>query len=448
MNRLLTALGFLAVLAIVLSLALLARVQGTYVFTSTAAAATASQPPSDRPVFEMKYRGLSKPDDPLSYRSFWGFGGPEGANDPFVLAVKSRVKDSTVVYNGSLPNARWSVVELKDKRPVAFYFDLNADGRLSDKEKFLPAALSGSNFGYPHAFITSDFTIRAQDQREIPFRVMLVAMYNGPEDFSYMWSPACVLEGQATLAGEPMRLVLYTNGFGGSFTTFGSCSYALLEAQQGLEGYLPRYPLSSLIQHKGTFYRLRLDGTHEKGQIVRVTFEKDTTPTGQLAVALQGKESLQSRVGPAAITGATGNSIYFNLPDVKSPLPEGRYRLSSVTVDYGARKDNDWRATFSAGPVFEIRARQTRQIEVGGLTLAVQAMDEKDRNRSDAQERSTFAKGTPIYLTLQIKGKAGEVYTRFSQAGARANSFNDVKPHVAIVDSAGKEVAATDMEYG
>jgi hypothetical protein len=97
---------------------------------ATEAAPSSPEPLPGAIVFEVKYRGLSKPDDPLSYRSYWGFGGPDGEKDSFVRAVKSQVKECTPVYNGSLPKAKWSVVELKDKKPIAFYFDANADGKL------------------------------------------------------------------------------------------------------------------------------------------------------------------------------------------------------------------------------------------------------------------------------------------------------------------------------
>ncbi len=410
MNRLL----ILPAVSTVLALVLLGPVPSTRASGPPAVAAVGTpQPPPGAAVFEMKYRGLSTPDDPLSYHSFWGFGGPGGEDDPFIQAVKSQVKEGTPVYNGAFPKARWAFVELKDKKPVAFYFDLNADGKLSDNEKFLPAASTGSRSGFPYAFITSDFTMRTRDGREIPFRVMLVASENEPGNFSYMWSPACVLEGQGTLAGEPMRLVLYAQSLDGSFTTFGSSSYTLLEAAPRQQEPVSRYPLSSLIQHKGTFYRLNLDDTHEKDTLVRATFEKDTTPTGQLAVALAGTEPLRSRVGSATIIGATDNSIYFNLPDIKSPLPEGRYKLSSGTIGYGAQKDDEWHVTFSEGPAFEIRAGQTQQIEIGKPALTVHAVNENERYNSDVQERSIYAKGTPIYLTPQIKGKAGEIYTHF-----------------------------------
>jgi hypothetical protein len=76
----------------------------------------------------MKYRGLSVPDDPLSHGGTWSWGGPDGKNDPFVRAVKEKVRESTVVYNGSLPHSKFAVVELQDKKPVALYFDADGDG--------------------------------------------------------------------------------------------------------------------------------------------------------------------------------------------------------------------------------------------------------------------------------------------------------------------------------
>jgi hypothetical protein len=82
------------------------------------------------------------------------------------------------------------------------------------------------------------------------------------------------------------------------------------------------------------------------------------------------------------------------------------------------------------------------------LSLSVSAVVEKDRNRSDVQAQSTFAKGTAIYISPQIVGKAGEAYMRFGKQGTQANRFTDVKPHLAIVDSDGKEIASADLEYG
>ncbi|MCU0916593.1 MAG: hypothetical protein MUC88_18835 [Planctomycetes bacterium] len=402
-------------------------------------------------VFEMKYRGLDAPDDPLSYRSYWGFGSGNQAsaqNDPFVRAVKSRVTDCSIIENPYVPKARFSVVELKDKKPVAYYFDLNADGQVSEKEKFSPAAPAGPRFSYPYAFITSDFTLRTQDEREVPFRIMVVGYPMESDRVSFMCSPCCVLEGEATLAGTPMRLVLYANGFQGSFTDFGACSFALLPAGQASPAYLPRNTLSSLINHEGTFYRLKLQGTHARDSALRVVVEKDTAPTGQGAIDLGGKEGMKTRLSGVRIQGEKDSTIHFSVADTRPTFPTGQYRIASGYVSYGAESNSEWNVSFNGGPSFDIKAAETTRLDLGKPVLTISAIDERDRYSDNAQERTTYTKGASIYLAPQIKGKAGEVYMRFARKNAKAGNFEDVKPHFRITDSGGKQVASGDMEYG
>ncbi len=451
MNRLLTLSIVPAVPAVALYMALFAPVQPSWAGNPPVTTATGvPEPPPGAAVFDMKYRGLSVPDDPLSHRTYWGFGEPDDGTDqknPFVQAVKNQVKECTLVYNRSLPKAQWSVVELKDKKPVAFYFDINADGKLSDDEKSLPTAPSRPSFGYPYAFVTSDFLMRTDDQREIPFRVMLVANAYGPE-ISYMWSPCCVLEGQATLAGQPTRLVLFSNGFGGSFTEFGQCSIMLVPAERKLEGYLPRSTLSSLIYHAGTFYRLKLQGTHARDSAIRVVMEKDATPTGQVAIDVTGQEGLKTRLTGVRLQGAKDASLQLYLSAAQPTLPVGQYKMSYGYVGYGFQSKDEWNVNFENGPQFDIKAAESTRVSLGQPVLSVKAIEEKDRYVDGAKERSTYAKGTEIYLSPQIKGKAGEVYMRFDQKNAGNNSPTGIKPHVTIRDPDGKTVASTDMEYG
>ncbi len=451
MSRLLTVSIVLAVSVVATCVIPRAWAQQSPAGAAPVTAATGvPEPPPGAAVFEMKYRGLSTPEDPLSYRSYWGFGTPEdgtGEKDPFVLAVKNQVKECALVYNRALPKAQWSVVELKDKKPIAFYFDINADGKLSDDEKFLPIRPSGSSFGYPFAFITSDFLIRTDDRREIPFRVMLVGNDYGSE-LSYMWSPCCVLEGQAILAGQPTRLVLLSNGFSGSFTEFGRCSIMLLPAERKLEGYTSRSTLSSLIYHQGTFYHLKLQGTHTRDSTIRVVVEKDTTPTGQVALDVAGKEGLKTRLTGVQLQGAKDTTIQLYLNAAQPTLPVGQYKVSYGYVSYGLQSNDEWRVNFENGPPFDIKAAETTRVSLGQPVLSIKAIDEKDRYVDGAKERSTYAKGTSIYLSPQIKGKAGEVYMRFTQKNAENSNPTDVKPHLTIRDPDGKTVAWADMEYG
>jgi len=445
MSRLLTTLVALAVLAIGTYLVLFTP--RTSVFTSTVAVGKAPRPSARGDVFELKYRGLDTPDDPRGSRSFWAFGWSQDARDPFTRAVKEQVKDCLSVHNAFRPQAPWAAVELRDKKPVAFCFDINADGRLSEKEKFPPAAAAGPGFRYPYAFITSDFTLETQDKRKVPFRVMLAGDVYG-DNIIYLTSPFCVVEGQGTLAGEPMRLVLYPNGFESSFCQFGSCSFSLLPAGQPLPGSPPRETLSSLIRHQGVFYRLKLSDRLAQDQTVRATFEKDTTPTGHVAFELKGPETLKVKMGQATINGASDKSIAFSLPDMTVALPEGRYRIGAATLGYGTQNDTEWQVTRNEGPAFEISAGSTRRTELGQPALAVTAVDEKERYRPDVKERTTYTRGAAIYLAPQIKGPAGEVYMRFSRKNAANSSYTDVKPHFTIIDSAGRQVASGDLAYG
>ena len=400
-------------------------------------------PGPDSVVFEMTYRPIDSADDPLSYRSSWGFGRSD-EDDPFLQAVRRRVDECVPVYNGVLPHSAWAAVEVEEGEPVALYFDIDANGKVSADEKFLPAR-TAKQTNRQYTFFTSDFLIR-REGKAFPFRLMLQGnRYGG--NLSFMWSPSCVLDGEAPLAGQRMKLFLYADGPGGSFTEFRRSSFALLPAEEELPRYVPRHVLSSLIHQDGRFYRVRFLGSYADGDTLQAALTPDTSPTGQVVVEIVGTETLDAELSSAVIEGTTDETVHLRISGPHSTFPVGGYQLSSGQVRYGTAEES-WSASISDGPPFTIEADRDSRLELGGPALAVRAIRQQDRYRTNAEERDTFGSGDTAYFEPRITGKGGEIFTRFSMRTDATGRRKDVEPHLTIVDSQGRQVVATDLEYG
>ena len=138
------------------------------------------EPPPGAIVFDMKYRSLSGGKDELRYNSYWGYGG-NSKETPFLANVKKTVKDFETVYNPGLKGAEWSAVEIKDKKAVALYIDLDTNGKVSDNEKILPIQNSESNSYNRTEFVTPDFAMKTSDNRQVPFRALLQVAFYGQD---------------------------------------------------------------------------------------------------------------------------------------------------------------------------------------------------------------------------------------------------------------------------
>jgi len=400
------------------------------------------EPGPDAIVFEMTYRGLDADNEELRYNAYWGYGGRDDSDNPFIRAVKKVAGHIKTVYNPNFKGAEWAAVELVEGNPVALYFDMNANGKLADNEKILPAAEPDKS-GMVE-FVTPDFVMTAADGSRIPFRVLLQARKGG----SCMWSPSCVLQGDSTINDKKVRIFLFCSGPGGTFTQFGRGSYSLVEEEPN-EGYgrVLRQTLSSLINYDDQFYRLRFLKSAEKESSMRLVLEKDTSPTGQLAVKLAGREGLKARLSNVKITGSRDSTISFSVGGDKGiKLPAGEYKIASGYIYYSSQKDDEWYVSFSGDQEIEIKDGELFTFQLGEPRILVSALDQKDRYRSNAEEKTVYAKGTTIFLSPKVRGKGGELYTRFARR--ESNRRNTVPPTVEITDSDGKQVASAKMEYG
>lgn len=406
------------------------------------------EPPPGAIVFDLKYRSLSGEKDELRYNSYWGFGG--GANDtPFLADLKKNVKDFEAVYNPYFKGAEWSAVEIKNNKVVALYIDLDANGKVSDNEKILPILSEPSGSIRRTEFVTPDFIMNTRDNRQVSFRALLQAAFYGQQARpQFMWSPSCVLEGTSSINGRPAKLILFTNGFTGSFKDFGRSSYSLQTGKGQTGSNVSRDMLSSIINHNGQFYNIEFYGRHEKDSTVRAILTEYTGETGNLTTQLIGDTNLEAKLSSATIAGSKDTTIQFNLASKQAKLPTGSYKLNRGYVNYSTDNGDKWRLDFKEGPEFTIDADATCKVELGKPVLSISAVEENKRYQSDVKEQTVYSEGTNVYISRIIKGKGGEHYGRFYQQTENSRSHNAIEPELKIVDSEGKEVAAAKIKYG
>lgn len=407
-----------------------------------------SKPKPGPIVFDLAYRGLSGSKDELRYNSYWGFGAQE-RDTPFIEEVKKNGGEFTLVYNSHFKGAEWSAVEVKDNKAVAFYFDLNADGKVSENEKILPIQGVESDSSDRTEFVTPDFVMTTQNDRQVPFRILLqVAFYGQSERPNCMWSPSCILEGTSAFEGNRAKFILYTGDFSGAFDKFGRSAYSLLPEGEQSGQYIPRQMLSSIISYRGRFYNLKLEGAHEQGKNIRAVLEEYAGPSGALAVKLTGKTNLKARLSSASVVGSKEETIRFNIGSDQARLPAGAFRLESGYVNYNSENEDQWRVNFKEGPEFKVEANQTGYVEIGEPNLSIQAVEEARRYHSDVEEQTVYSKGTNVYISRIVKGKAGEIYGRFYERSKDIQNYQDVQPDLKILDAEGREIAAAKLEYG
>jgi len=92
----------------------------------------------ERLEFAVAYRGLTPKKGDLKYNAYWGFGSGNEEDSSFVKAAMLDSGSNMVVYNPNFKGAEYAVLKHEGTKVETLYFDLNADGALSDDEKHGP----------------------------------------------------------------------------------------------------------------------------------------------------------------------------------------------------------------------------------------------------------------------------------------------------------------------
>jgi hypothetical protein len=411
-----------------------------------------STPTADAVVFDLKYIPQTGAAGDLQYHSYWGYGGStqEAKDNPFLRDVRKQASGLYYVQNSSFKGREWAAVEYAGRQASALYFDLNADGKLQEVERIRPTRKTDQGL----EFITPDFVQPLEGGGELFARTLLrVDFYQGSSEPNCMWSPAALMEGTATLNGQPARLLLYECRPGGEFDKYGSSSYSLFFGDQpGLGGgqYVARETLSTLISSEGGFYHLTIEGKRSNGLPARALLVKDDSPTGVLAVKLVGSNALQATLTSVYLHGLDESTAFLRVGKSKDKLslPQGTYAVDTGIVSYGSSDTHDWEVSFSKGPRAKVQAGDTVEVALGQPTIEVRAVEERNRYDQQAAGKTRFKKGTRIYLEPRIIGKGQEVFSRFRQPMVARAGKADRPPRITITNQEGKQVLSTVMEYG
>lgn len=398
-------------------------------------------------VFDMRYRGLDPREDGLLNRGSYGYGGTE-EETPFITDLKSHgVKNIKLVHNFEFMGAETCALQMYKGKPVAFFIDLNTDGKVTANEKMLPFTVDNGNETF---FLTPDFSFKNRYQKRCTIRALIRAQGEG-RNLWCGWSPSCVLEGETKIGNEPARLTLLSAGLSGSFSQFGRSYASLQVGDDQLEKQPGHNTLSRLIWANEHFYRLNILHPTDRPSNLRVVLEEDTLPRGRLRVKLHAGNLIPSEIRWARVQGATGEEgISLALPTDSMALPMGAYRLDRGALYYGTKtNEKAWTVDFDTGPVFTVKAEEESAIKLGQPKLQIQAVNQRDRYQSNPQTQTTYKRGTRIYLNRQVAGQAGESYGRFEERrSAEGRRYREIEPHIRIANPQGKQILSKDLEYG
>jgi len=311
--------------------------------------------------------------------------------------------------------------------PAKLYVDAAGTGDLSAAAP-LPAEKSDGSLTFGPVAVTTGKEKGAGAVR-IRFR--------SPGSAEYMGAlPAGYMAGEVKLGGETYSFAVVDSDFDGRYTPLSSLSVAgasywrsdMMAIDLDRNEHFRRaptdtevMPLSKILRAKDAYYRVQVA---EDGSWVRL---EDFKPKmGAIDVGASNLTLvLLSDMGLTTLTGSGG----------KWQLPEGTYRLASVSLSQADAKGVKWMPTTSPDvdkiEPFRVRAGETLAMKIGP-PLAPAAKPDS-------------AQSGLILINLFLVGQAGEQYSVGIQ---KADGVRLPAPKVKILDESGKVLAEGNSEYG
>jgi hypothetical protein len=378
------------------------------------------------------------------------------------------------------------------------YFDFNRNGDLTDDKVInaagsdAPRALQSAGalywqFHFPRIDLMIDVA-----GTKAPYSFLLTGYgYAGPQ-ISYtnvMLNAAVRREGRITLAGKKHHVVLLdfnSNGrfddemkisthirlaSGGLYADQGDMllidpEKAQMESPYDVTAGTTRHYVSKMVRIDDRFYDVKISPAGDKLTLIpsRVAMGRVTNPNDSFRAVLYGER------GFLAIQGAK---------DTPVPVPEGRWKLFSYTIEQkerpaAAKPAREEPATNKETPDAaswqkqaeavmkllggrNVDIRRDLGIERGSAVVSAQATDRYQAVEVRKGKTVMLPFGPPYkpkvssfltgrgqaFLQMSLIGSAGEVCTNLMVGGRRP-----AKPAFTITDPKGKVVEEGDFEYG
>lgn len=367
----------------------------------------------------------------------------DASDDAFVRSLETGGKAVLYAQVRVKNQSQWTAVTTADSVAETLFFDIDADGKVSETE------IVGPEY-HEARFVTPAFMIAAQGSKRVPYRVFLYAKSREAP----AWCPGGVWEGPIVLGDKTYRLIMFDTSMNGVFGDVGEDRYTFFSEKGPIRvldeviGFgstlsVPTHALQRLVQIEGgnLFTIGAFEADAKNAMSGRVVLTRDTETWGSLSVSLAGDNGLAITSGELNVGKSDRADIHFALDAAsRAPreIPAWTYAIRQARFSYKGETGDTW-TTDCRGGTFEIKPDTPHHLELGKISLHVQA-----KGMASNGEPLEIKQGGELELTREVKGARGEVYRRFKNE----TSGKWIGSTLRILDPGGKEAAVNSMEYG